>query len=163
MKRTTVILAVILVFGLPVVLAASPHFIRSSASISNSGDLTVAWKEAGLGNNQNIDYVTSADATIDYACINGGKKHPRAANKETVSGPVSAAGTFNSGRNGQITASLTVEAPGPGDFSCPPGQRLMIARATYSNISLLDVTNGVGSGVGGTLCRQFVALDEFAC
>jgi hypothetical protein len=43
-------------------------------------------KEAGLGDNQLVDYVASADASATYACINGGGKHPQAQNKETVNG-----------------------------------------------------------------------------
>ena len=45
-------------------LATNPHFINASASgPANNGNLTVSWKEAGLGNNQLIAYVASADAT----------------------------------------------------------------------------------------------------
>jgi hypothetical protein len=53
-------------------------------------------KEAGLGNNALISYTASADATATYVCINGGGNHPKATNKGTVSGLVSASGTFSS-------------------------------------------------------------------
>ncbi len=115
-KRGVVIwLSVIMVLALGVttVVAASPHFINASASVDNAGNLVVSWKEAGLGNNVLIDYLASADASGFYACINGGGKHPQAANKEAFEGPVSGSGTFSSGRNGQITASLTVARPPP--------------------------------------------------
>jgi hypothetical protein len=62
--------------------------------------------------------------------------------KTTVAGPVSATGTFNSGKNGQVTASLTVNPP-PSDISCPPGQSLELASVSYTNITLTDTTNGV--------------------
>ena len=56
--------------------------------------------------------------------------------------PVSATGTFNSGKNGQVTASLTVSPP-PSDISCPPGQSLELASVSYTNIELTDLTNDV--------------------
>ncbi len=108
--------------------------------MDNAGNLVVSWKEAGLGDNQLIDYVASSDANGFYACINGGGKHPQAANKEAFEGPVSGSGTFSSGKNGQITASLTV-APPASTLDCPNGQRLVLACVTYSSIALTDTTN----------------------
>jgi hypothetical protein len=127
-----------------IVWAVNPHFIgRAIATLLQNGDLQVSWKEAGLGNNQNIDYELSADATATFDCVNNGGQCPNAANKTTVSGPVSATGTFNSGQNGQITGSLTASAPGAGDFTCPSGQTLTLSVVSYSNITLEDVTNGI--------------------
>ena len=79
-----------------------------------------------------------SDAT--FACINGGNKNPSAANKRTISSEVSASGSFES-KNGRVVASLTTAAPTAGDFSCRPGQRLVLASVTYSNIVLTDTTN----------------------
>ena len=106
MKRFALLAA----FGLLAAAGTNPHFIRASADLRGE-DLVVKWKEAGLGDNQNIDYVASADATGFYACINGGQNHPQAANKEAFEGPVTEEGTFNSGKNGHITASLTISPP----------------------------------------------------
>ncbi len=131
------------------VLADNPHFVRGSASLDGA-NLVVAFKEAGLGDNVLIAYTASADATAVYACINGGGNHPKATNKETVSGPVSASGTFSSGKNGTISQSLTLSPPGPGDFSCPPGQRLVLAAVSYTNVTLSDTTNGVQVFFPGT-------------
>lgn len=132
-----------------VALAQSPHFIRASANLNNNGTLTVSWKEAGLGDNQNISYVASADATATYVCVNRGGANPSAQNKTTVAGPVSAEGTFSSGKNGQITASLTVSPP-PSDISCPPGQSLQLAEVSYTNVSITDTTNGITETIPGT-------------
>ena len=63
-----------------------------------------------------------------------------AQNETTIAGPVIATGTFNSGKNGQDTTSLTVSLP-PSDISCPPGQGLKIASVTYTNVVLSDTTN----------------------
>jgi hypothetical protein len=139
--------------------AASPHFIRASASgPNNAGQLVVSFKEAGLGDNQLITYVASADSTATYACFNGGGNHPQATNKETVSGPVSATGTFSSGRNGSISQTLTINPPSAGSFSCPPGQRLVLADVSYTNVAITDTTNGVTEGIPGTFSRVFVTL-----
>jgi hypothetical protein len=53
---------------------------------------------------------------------------------------VSATGTFSSGKNGQVTASLTVNPPAS-DITCPPGQTLRLAQVTHSNVTLTDTTS----------------------
>jgi hypothetical protein len=130
-------------------LATSPHFVRADAQLSGA-NLVVSFKEAGLGTNQLITYVANADATATYVCVNRGGGNPSASNKTTVSGPVSATGTFNSGKNGQVTASLTLNPPGPGGFTCPNGQSREIAQVTYTNVSITDTTNGVTESIPGT-------------
>jgi hypothetical protein len=117
------------------------HFMSASATINDQGALVVNWDEAGLGN-ENIDYTLTADATAVYACINGGNNHPKAANKETVQGQVSTGGSFQA-KNGRVQASLTTGPLSAGSFSCPSGQRLVLASVSYSNIVLTDTTNNV--------------------
>jgi hypothetical protein len=128
-------------------LAQNEHFVRASGSLNNAGSLTVSFKEAGLGTNQLIDYTLTADATATYVCVNRGGANPSAQNKTTVAGPVSASGTFNSGKNGQVTASLTVSPP-PSDISCPSGQTLELASVSYTNVTLTDTTNNVSISLG---------------
>src|SRR5215217_740450 len=114
MRRVGIIavLSMLLVaFAASAALAQNEHFVRASGSLNANGSLTVSFKEAGLGTNQLIDYTLTADATATYVCVNRGGANPSAQNKTTVSGPVSASGTFSSGKNGQVTASLTVEPP----------------------------------------------------
>jgi hypothetical protein len=145
MRRILTVMAggcAMLALAVPVALADSPHFIRASGALNANGSLTVSFKEAGLGTNQNINYELTADATATYVCVNKGGANPSAQNKTTVSGPVSATGTFSSGKNGQVTASLTVNPP-PSDISCPPGQSLQLAEVSYTNIVLTDTTNNV--------------------
>ena len=139
--------------------AANAHFIFANAAVDNDGHLIVSWKEAGLGDNQLIHYEATADASGFYACINGGNKHPQAANKEAFEGPVSGEGTFSSGKNGQITASLDI-APPPSPLECPNGQRLVLACVTYSGIVLTDTTNGIPGPVQGSVSRTFFDLPE---
>ena len=152
MKR--LLLAVSLTFGLVIAaaapaLAVSPHFISANARLSGT-NLVVNFKEAGLGTNQLITYVASADSTVTYVCVNKGGSNPSAQNKTTISGPVSATGTFSSGKNGNVVASLTLNPPGPGSFSCPKGQSLEIAQVTYTNVSITDSTNGVTEPIAGS-------------
>jgi len=153
MKRSLVFLLfapLLLVLGtsLPA-QAVSPHFISASATLNNDGSLTANFKEAGLGTNQLITYVLTADATATYVCVNNGGSNPSAQNKTTVAGPVSATGTFSSGKNGNVTASLTVNPP-PSDISCPKGQTLKLAQVSYTNVVVTDTTNGISEPIPGT-------------
>ena len=131
-------------------VAQAPHFIRASGSLEANGALTVDFKEAGLGTNQLINYTLTADATATYVCVNRGGGNPSASNKTTISGPVSATGSLSSGKNGQVTASLTLNPPGSGSFSCPAGQSLEIAQVSYTNVAITDATNGVTEPIPGT-------------
>jgi hypothetical protein len=149
MKRRIAVVALVFVaFALIAqqALAQNAHFIRASGSVDNDGSLTVDFKEAGLGTNQNIDYVLSAQGTAIYVCVNRGGANPSASNKTAVAGPVTASGTFNSGKNGQVTASLTALPPFE-DIGCPPGQRQELASVSYTEIVLTDTTNEVSISV----------------
>jgi hypothetical protein len=141
-------LVVTVALGAVVALAVSPHFVNASAQL-NGVQLVVSFKEAGLGTNQLIDYVASADATATYVCVNRGGANPSAQNKTTVAGPVTAEGTFSSGKNGQVTSSLTLSPP-PSDISCPAGQSLETAQVTYTNVDITDTTNDITEDIPGT-------------
>jgi hypothetical protein len=119
--------------------------LRPSGTLNTNGSLTVNFEEAGPGANQLINYALTADATAAYVCVKSGGD--KAQNKTTVAGPVSASGTFNSGKNGDVTAFLTVAAP-PSDISCPPKQSLGLASVSYTNVVLTDTTNNVSIKVG---------------
>jgi hypothetical protein len=153
MKRSLVFLLfapLLLVLGttLPA-QAVSPHFISASATLNNNGTLTANFKEAGLGTNQLINYTLSADGTATYVCVNNGGSNPSAQNKSTVAGPVSASGSFSSGKNGNVVGSLTVSPPAS-NISCPKGQSLQLAQVSYTNVVITDNTNGVSEPIGGT-------------
>jgi len=157
--RRTVIIALaavtaILAFAAPA-SADAPKFHSATSSVNNAGALVVSFDERGLGNT-NIDYTLTADATAVYACINGGGNHPQAANKETVNAEVSAGGSFEP-KNGRVVASLSAGPPSAGDFSCPSGQRLVLASVSYTNIVLTDTTNGVSTSVPDA-SRTFLAI-----
>lgn len=149
-RRIVLLLALPLLIAFGAVSPAqadSPHFIYASGALNSNGSLTVNFKEAGLGTNQLIHYVLSADATATYVCVNKGGANPSASNKTTVSGPVSATGDRSSGKNGQVTSSLTVSPPAA-DLGCPKGQTQQLAQVTYQNVTLTDTTNHVAIQVG---------------
>jgi hypothetical protein len=124
------------------------HFTLVDASIIQSGvqkgAYTVTFSEAGIGNAGGTETVTLAipSASATWACVNGGGNHPKAANKETVTAPLSASGDFGVDRNGHVTGTLTAGPPGPGDFTCPGGQTLKLIHVEYSAGTLTDDTNG---------------------
>ena len=136
-------------------LAQAPKFHSATSSVNNDGALVVSWDERGLGN-ENIDYTLTADATAVYACINRGGKNPEAANKETINDDVSAGGSFEA-RNGRVQASLAAGPISAGDFSCPGGQRLVLASVSYTNIVLTDTTNNTSTTVPDA-SRTFFAV-----
>jgi hypothetical protein len=125
--------------------ADAPKFHSATSAVNGSGALVASWDERGLGNT-NIDYTLTADASAVFACINGGGNHPQAANKETVNAEVSANGSFEP-RNGRVQASLTAGPPSAGSFTCPGGQRLVLASVSYTNIVLTDTSNGVSTSL----------------
>jgi hypothetical protein len=126
--------------AVPAALADSPHFISASASVDRSSNLVATFKEAGLGNNATSAGIRlSADATAVYQCFNNGGNHPKAGNKETVSGPVSNSGAFDV-RHGSTSGSISVGPPPPGDFTCPSGQTLHLTSVDYTNVTLADIS-----------------------
>ena len=128
-----------------VALAGSAKFHSATSSVNAAGALVVNFDERGLGNG-NIDYTLTADATALYACLNKGGNHPQAANKEAFEGQVSAGGSFES-KNGRVVASLTTGPLQAPTFTCPSGQRRVLAAVTYTNIVLTDTTNGTSTTV----------------
>lgn len=144
-------------FGLGAVSAqatSGAHFFKdTAASIDNNGALVVTIDEAGVGQAL-VNYTLTASASATWACINGGGNHPKAANKETVTGQVSATASL-SPINGRVHGTIGPTGPlGPGSFSCPSGQTLVLAAVSYTNIVLTDTTNGVTDSLG-SVSRTF--------
>jgi hypothetical protein len=113
--------------------AGSPHFVTAEASRSDN-TLSVSFKEAGLGNEPQVHVVLSADAL----CINGGGKHPKAVNKESVT----AADDFPV-QNGKAEGTLSVTATFQPECSPP-------MTVQFTNVSLVDETSGARANIPGT-------------
>lgn len=143
-KPTRLLAFGVLALAAGAALAGNAHFVNGpDASLNTStGAVTVTWKEAGLGDTTLVSYEASADARARYQCVNRGGKCPAAANKQDVFGPVSASGSFASGKNGSITGSLTIQPPAS-TLNCPGGQVLKFVSVSYTDIALADLTNDV--------------------
>jgi hypothetical protein len=154
--RVLIVAAVVAVVGLvaTAATAASPHFVRASATgPDNNGNLIVNFKIAGLGDTVTTTVTATANATAVYACRNNGGNFPSDPKKQTVSGPVSASGEFTSGKNGQITGSLTLMPP-PSTLDCPSGQRDVLASVSYTNVAVSEPNAGAET-IPGTFSRVF--------
>lgn len=147
------VLAALALMGLGAVGAqatSGAHFFHDTAgSVADNGALVVTIDEAGVGQ-ELVNYTLAWSGTATYACINGGGNHPKAANKATIS----AGGTSSfseSPINGRVMASFTVPGtpPGPGSFSCPSGQTLVLAAVSYT-ATLTDMTNDVSTSVSAS-------------
>ena len=138
--------------------AQNTHFIKATASLVGT-DIDVSWKEVGLGDNQNIDYEASAKATATYVCVTPLGHCLGPVNQGTVEGTVTATGTFASGKKGSITASLTLEPPNPGTFSCTGPLTMALSEVSYSNIQITDKTNNISK----TATPIAISATPFVC
>jgi hypothetical protein len=136
MQRSLIIGAVAVVAAALVASAAwagSPHFVDDTVQAVVSGTngevLTVSGKEAGLGDEAQVDILVTATA----ACINPGGNHPQAANKESFS----AEGQFPV-QNGKAYFSLTLTATFQPQCSPP-------MTVQWSDITVTDLTNGIST------------------
>jgi hypothetical protein len=123
---TAVLVALFMVAASEVAFAGSPHFVEVTATQSGN-TLTVSGKEAGLGNESQVHIVVNATAE----CINGGGKHPKAVNKESVS----AAGDFPV-QNGKANFSLTLTATFQPNCSPP-------MTVAFTNVTVTDAEHNV--------------------
>jgi hypothetical protein len=140
------VLSVLLVaVSASVALAVAAKFHSTSSSVNSNGALVVNFDERGVGEGD-INYTLTADATATYACLNGGGRNPSAANKRSFEDQVSGGGTFQA-KNGRVTASLTAGPLLAPSFTCPNGQRRVLASVSYTNIVLTDTTNGSSTSV----------------
>lgn len=124
----------------------SPHFISATASVNNAAELVVNFKEAGLGANQLINYEVDATATGQYQWFNHGGNKPQGQPFQFGPTNVSATGSFDSGKNGNVTASITVSPPPPSADVLAAGSGknwTLQLTVTYSSITITDLTNGV--------------------
>jgi hypothetical protein len=123
------------------IVPASPHFISATSGINAAGALVVNFKEAGLGDNQNIDYALTGDVSATFGYVNKGgnvvQGEPWGATDVVL-----ATGTFSSGKNGQVTATLTSDAPAL-NLKQPSGKGWnLVYDISYTNLVLTDTTSG---------------------
>ena len=132
-------------------LADAPKFKSASAATSGS-NLVISFREIGLGN-EDVTLVASALATSEFGCVNNGGRRPQAENKTSITDTPTSTGTFTP-KNGVISGTLTLAAPGPGSFTCPPGQTLTFFGVTFTDVSITDTTNNVTAAIPGTFTSR---------
>jgi hypothetical protein len=116
-----------LVLFVPAAHSGEPHFVRCSLVSVSGTCVTVSAKEAGLGDEEQIEVELTATA----ACINPGGQDPRAANKEDI-----ATAAAIPVQNGRADYTLT----GCADFqpACSPPMSVVI-----TDVLLTDMTFGL--------------------
>jgi hypothetical protein len=106
--------------------AGSPHFVGTPTATRDGDTLTVSFKLAGLGNEDQ-----TITLTADAQCWNRGGNEPKAENK----GALLASGVF-SPKNGNVVGVLSGSATT--DPACNPPMELR-----YANVTITDVTAGI--------------------
>jgi hypothetical protein len=147
-----------------IAFAQNPHFVGTpKASLTADFAVAVQFKEAGLGSNQKIDYLVSATASGSCACVTHSGNCPNAANKFPPT-EVSGQGSFTSGKNGSISATVTTDVPDcltVSPSSCPNGQTNTLVSISYSDIAITDTTTPVGPVA--TSPNSLAATNIFTC
>ena len=134
-RRILTLVSVFMISALAVTpaLAGNPHF--NEVTVTRDGNsLVVSGKETGLGNETQVHIEVSAEAQ----CINPGTRHPKAANKESVS----ASGDFPV-QNGKAEFELTLTATFQPD--CTPPMTVV-----FTNVEVCDTEHDVCARFPGT-------------
>ena len=115
------------------VWAGSPHFVGDVTATRAGNTITVTGREAGLGNEAQVHIVLTATAQ----CINSGGKHPKAANKTSVSSE----GDFPV-QNGKADFTLSATASFQPDCSPP-------MTVVFTDVTVTDTTSGLSQSFPG--------------
>ncbi|MGH9853289.1 MAG: hypothetical protein ACREBD_25905, partial [Blastocatellia bacterium] len=138
--KVVLVIVAALACAVSVAWAQNIRFSKATATLVDT-DVVVSWKEAGLAGNQNISYAASAWAKAIYVCVRYDGTCAGGCDFWNVEAPVTAVGTFASGKNGSITASLILEPPVTEECLC--NGTLTLSEVSYSNIQITDTTNNI--------------------
>jgi hypothetical protein len=146
-KTVTVIVALLGTWTLhaaPAIGASAPSISKVTSTLGTDNTLQVCWKESKLDKNRDIDYLASAIASATYRCVAPAGVCPGAIDPVIITGlPVTSPGTFTSGKNGQVTACLTIDAPTATD-DCGGPLTLTLTDISYTAIEIEDLTTPIG-------------------
>jgi hypothetical protein len=136
------------------IVPANAHFVSASSSISDAGVLSATFKEAGLGNNQNIDYTLTANVDAVFGFVNNGgnvvQGVPWHAESTTL-----ASTTLSSDKNGNIVGTLTGTPLTP-NLAQPNGNNWrQVIDVSYTNVAVNDTTNGVSAPLADQSVNTF--------
>jgi hypothetical protein len=124
--------------------ASSPHFISATGTLDGAGDYVASWKEAGLGNGPITYTLTAGQGTqFTYQCYTKSNNAPQGSPNNVFPSQLMASGTFPPSKNGQITASLTLE-PQPDNDCQGGGLKLCLVAVSYQNMELADISTPAG-------------------
>jgi hypothetical protein len=117
-----VVAGVLALVAAPALAVSRAHFVGTPTATRNDSTLTISGKVAGLGDVEEI----TVTITGDVACINPGSKHPKAANKEALTG-----GATVPVQNGKADFSVTTDVPDIAP-SCSPPMTLQFSNVTVT-------------------------------
>ena len=139
------------------VLAQNPHYIKGpTASLdTRTGDYSVSFKEAGLGNGP-VTYTLTAGAgsVFTYQCFTKSGNNPQG-DPNSIDGSGLTTSTTITPRNGQVSATITLSPDATGlDICNGKGLVLRLIGTCYKNVTLSDGTTTVGidDASSGTGC-----------
>src|SRR5262249_20084967 len=124
--------------------AQSPHFVKGpSASIDPAtGDYTVSFKEAGLGNSPITFSLTVQTEHFTFQCFTKSHNTPNGAPNGVSFSNESTFVTLQP-RNGQITGSISLVPQKDGADCQGNGLLLFLIAAAYSGVQFCDVTDNL--------------------
>src|SRR5262245_33806444 len=119
---------------------ANPHFVFATSSISQAGVLSATFKEAGLGDNQNIDYTLTANVDATFGFVNNGGNVVQGQPWHATSTKL-AKTTLSSDKNGNIVGTLTGTPLTP-NLPQPNGNNWrQVIDVSYYGVYVNDTTN----------------------
>jgi len=125
-------------------LAQSPHFVKGpTAGIdSSTGDYTVSFKEAGLGNTPITYSLTAGIEHFTFQCFTKSHNTPNGA-PNGVSFSNETTFVTLTPRNGQITGSVSLVPQQDGADCQGNGLLLFLIAAAYNDVRFCDVTDNL--------------------
>jgi hypothetical protein len=146
MRVKILALATALACGGGAAWADSPHFIKGPTASLNTttGDLTVSFKEAGLGSTPVTYELTAGTEKFTFQCFTRSNNTPQGA-PNNVSFSNASTQTTITPHNGQITGSISLEPQKDGASCQGHGLKLCLIAVDYENVTFQDITNHVPS------------------
>src|ERR1700745_4262979 len=127
----------------------NPTLVRGPTATYNSstGDLCVAFKEAGLGNTPITYTLTAGTETFTFQCFTRDGNEPQG-DPNNVSFSAQSTSTTLTPRNGQITGSICLTPQQDGADCQGGGLVLKLIAASYEDVVFCDSTNNICVSLG---------------
>src|SRR5262245_26161305 len=144
----TLVSLLILLSSVMLLRAQCAHFVNgpTAAIDSSTGDYTVSFKEAGLGNTPITYSLTADSANFTFQCFTKSGNNPQGA-PNGVSFSSDTVFVTLTPRNGQITGSISLIPQQDGASCQGNGLNLFLTAAAYSGVTFCDVTDNLCQSV----------------